>query len=437
MGGVSAGQVERRLTPCSVLVVGSSNTDYVLAGIARLPQLGETVLVQGPKVSFQVTPGGKSANASIASSRYFSGRNDGTVCLIASVGKDENGRNALQNCEREGVFAALSKQSVEEASGVALILVTHLGENAILVAPGANSILTPDDFQGHAADGQGNVRLEELRTASVVLMQLEIPMDTVRWVADALFTPPLPALGPLLLLNLAPLGADVTEAMLEALFAHSPIIIVNELECKQLMKTLLASNPEEMSLALSLAEQGEWRGCQTRVMERAPSLRALIVTLGAAGACALHRFGARIASESSASTETSTSRTTLEWLHEPAELLPDFGPVVDTTGAGDCFCGVLAAALAEELAKRCQQTARPMKSSPTTGVVGLDATEFGRAFRFATAAATLSVTRKGAQQSFPKREEVERFIRQLQNRPAASSVPAQSTASPFGYTALH
>ncbi len=413
----SADVAERLLVPCSTLIVGSSNTDYTLAGIARLPQLGETVLVQGPDVSFQITPGGKSANASIASSRYFSGREEGTVSLITSVGKDENGRNALQNYEREGVFAALSKQCSGEASGIALILVTDTGENAILVAPGANSTLTPGDFMTTAADGQGGARLEELRTASVVLMQLEIPFETVQWLASMLYAPPLPVIRPLLLLNLAPLGPEITESMLQSLFIYSPIIILNELECKQLLKTLLANHPDDLGEALVLAERGEWRPCLTSVMQKSPELQATIVTLGAAGACALHRLMSSATSKVSESSEASTTDTRLEWLQETAALPSSLGQAVDTTGAGDCFCGVLAAALAEKLARYCQQPSRRKGSLPGPAVNSLDANEFASAFRHAIAAATLSVSRRGAQPSFPNRKEIENFVCQGE-RPA-------------------
>jgi ribokinase len=400
MVGNQEKEVERDLVPCSVLVVGSSNTDYVLSGLNRLPQLGETVLVQGANVSFRTAAGGKSANAAVAASRFFAGEAQGSVSLITSVGEDENGRNALQNYEREGIFAALSKRSPSEASGIALILVLSSGENAILVAPGANANLRPMDFEATAVDGHGEARLAELRAASVVLMQLEIPYDTVRWVADALYAPPLPRQRPVLIVNLAPMGCELTEPMLQELFFYGPIIVVNEVECGQLLRILWANNTEALEETLETAAHDDWRTCLTGLMERAPALAAIILTRGAAGACAVHRFGM-----------ASGTGSTLQWIQVAAVLSVGSASVVDTTGAGDCFCGYLAAALAQILYRRSAHASRHAESATASRNLSLDDADFSRALRYATAAATLSVTRKGAQESYPVLQEVERFLR--------------------------
>jgi sugar/nucleoside kinase (ribokinase family) len=132
-------------------------------------------------------------------------------------------------------------------------------------------------------------------------------------------------------------------------------------------------------------------------MERAP---ALALTRGAAGACAVHRFGM-----------ASGTGSTLQWIQVAAVLSVGSASVVDTTGAGDCFCGYLAAALAQILYRRSAHASRHAESATASRNLSLDDADFSRALRYATAAATLSVTRKGAQESYPVLQEVERFLR--------------------------
>src|SRR4051812_26782388 len=140
-------------------VVGSINLDLV-AKTERLPRPGETVT----DATFSQVPGGKGANQAVAAARLGA-----QVCLVAKIGNDDFGRAALAELQRAGVDLTRVKQS-SQPTGVALITIDANGENEIVVAPGANSDLRPEDIDLPDCDG--------------VLCQLEIPLETVEQVAD-------------------------------------------------------------------------------------------------------------------------------------------------------------------------------------------------------------------------------------------------------------
>jgi len=145
-----------------VLVVGSINMDMVVRS-GRMPAPGETVLGEG----FKTSPGGKGANQAVAAARL-----GGRVAMIARVGDDAFGEELLANLRQEGVDCGAVGTSPQTPTGVAMIIVDAQGENSIVVASGANFRVTPDD------DILPNEHLFE--QAAVVLMQLELPLPTVR-----------------------------------------------------------------------------------------------------------------------------------------------------------------------------------------------------------------------------------------------------------------
>jgi ribokinase len=168
--GDSLAHVYTRLT-----VVGSINLDLV-ARAERLPRPGETVT----GATFAEIPGGKGANQAVAAARLGA-----TVALIACVGDDDFATLALTELRAAGV--ALDKlKTAAVATGVALITVDASGENGIVVAPGANNELRPEDVDLPDCDG--------------VLCQLEIPLETVEHVANTapgdFFLNAAPARGP-------------------------------------------------------------------------------------------------------------------------------------------------------------------------------------------------------------------------------------------------
>jgi len=165
-------------------VVGSINLDLV-ARAERLPRPGETVT----GATLARIPGGKGANQAVAAARLGA-----SVRLVGCVGRDANAEEALAGLRAAGVEIAVAER--EAPTGVALIAVDAAGENAIVVAPGANLELAPDDL---AAEDEA------------VLAQQEIPPATVARAAE---------LAPRFFLNAAPARPDPPAAELTIVNRH-------------------------------------------------------------------------------------------------------------------------------------------------------------------------------------------------------------------------
>jgi len=146
-----------------IVVVGSINTDLV-AVAEKIPAVGETVI----GTDFQIHPGGKGANQAVAVARLGY-----PVRLIGRLGDDAFGAQLRTQLDRSGVESAGVALS-EGVSGVAVIVVSNTGENSIVVAPGANARVTPQDIEANIAI---------IQQAGMVLAQLEIPIETVEYLA--------------------------------------------------------------------------------------------------------------------------------------------------------------------------------------------------------------------------------------------------------------
>ncbi|MFF8971406.1 ribokinase [Streptomyces sp. NPDC014995] len=253
-----------------LLVVGSANADLVI-GVERRPAAGETVLGS----DLAVHPGGKGANQAVAAARLGA-----RTALLARVGDDAHGRLLLDSQRAAGVDT-VGVLVGGAPTGVALITVDPSGDNSIVVSPGANARLTPEDVRAAAC---------LLHTSRVVSAQLEIPLETVVEVVRGL------APGSRFVLNPSPprpLPAEV-------LAACDPLI-VNEHEAKVILGDAGAGeDPEDWARIL---------------LARGPG--SVVVTLGPEGALVASPEGiARVAS-----------------------VRVD---AVDTTGAGDSFTAALA-----------------------------------------------------------------------------------------------
>ena len=145
-----------------VVVIGSSNMDMVV-GSEDIPVAGQTVLGG----DFKMVPGGKGANQAVAA-----GKLGGDVYFVARLGKDVFGDKSLENFNRTGVKTAYVSRDKKLPSGVALICVDAKGQNIIVVAPGANGALSRQDVLSAK-----NV----IKRAACVVLQLEIPMETVEY----------------------------------------------------------------------------------------------------------------------------------------------------------------------------------------------------------------------------------------------------------------
>ncbi|MFD4544640.1 ribokinase [Streptomyces sp. NPDC058466] len=253
-----------------LLVVGSANADLVIR-VERRPAAGETVLGS----DLAVHPGGKGANQAVAA-----GRLGARTALLARVGDDGHGRLLLDSQRAAGVDT-VGVLVGGAPTGIALITVDPSGDNSIVVSPGANGRLTPEDVRA-----AGSL----FHASRVVSAQLEIPLDTVVEVVRNL------AAGSRFVLNPSPprpLPAEV-------LAACDPLI-VNEHEARVIVGTALGDSPEDWAAALL-----------------ALGPRSVVITLGADGALVAERAGARV--------------------RIPSVKVE----AVDTTGAGDAFTAALA-----------------------------------------------------------------------------------------------
>jgi len=148
----------------TIAVVGSSNMDLVVKS-KRIPAIGETILGG----DFIMAPGGKGANQAVAAAKLGA-----RVFFIAKLGEDIFGSQSLNNFKKEGVNTKYVLQTKESPSGVALIMVDDDGNNLIVVAPGANHKLSPEDVKDAESD---------IASSGALVAQLEVPIETIECAA--------------------------------------------------------------------------------------------------------------------------------------------------------------------------------------------------------------------------------------------------------------
>jgi ribokinase len=261
-----------------IVVVGSSNTDMVVQS-PRVPRPGETILGG----TFTMAAGGKGANQAVAAARA-----GGRVIFIARVGADMFGRQAVEGFRQDGINVEFVKQDADAPSGVALICVAADGQNSIVVAPGANGQLSPADV-----DAAGDA----IRSAGVLLCQLETPIETVQAaIASAA------SAGVRVILNPAP-ARPLDDDLLRRV-------------------SVLTPNETEAELLTGVKVEDEAGAEQAARIMRSRGVAVVLVTLGPRG--------------------------TFVCADRVSQIVPAFkvNPV-DTTAAGDVFNGALAVALGE------------------------------------------------------------------------------------------
>ncbi|SVD49460.1 uncharacterized protein METZ01_LOCUS402314, partial [marine metagenome] len=145
--------------PVDIAVVGSCNLDLVV-NVEHIPLVGQTVLGG----DLQQIPGGKGANQAVAAARLGK-----SVAMVGRVGDDENGTFLQTILEENGVNTEYLLRTASIPTGVALIAVQSDGDNVIVVSPGANSELSPEDVMDALP----------ILEAKMVLLQAEIPIETV------------------------------------------------------------------------------------------------------------------------------------------------------------------------------------------------------------------------------------------------------------------
>jgi len=261
-----------------IVVVGSSNTDMIVR-MPRIPLPGETVIGG----VFDIAPGGKGANQAVAAARAGA-----DVALVARIGNDSFGHQALAGFIRDGIDTRFIRVDRSAASGVAFIIVDSRGQNSIAVASGANALFSA-----------GDVAAAEKRIASsdLLLLQLEVPLSSVRSAAEFAVSAGVPVL-----LNPAP-ARRLDDAFLRRISVLTP----NETEAEALSGIEVRSDRGIVRAAERLVRKGAG---------------AVVITLGARGA--YYDDGTK------------------------AGFVSGFKvKAVDATAAGDVFSGALAVSLAE------------------------------------------------------------------------------------------
>jgi ribokinase len=266
------------MTSSSIVVVGSSNTDMIIQ-LDRIPRPGETILGG----EFTTAAGGKGANQAVGAARA-----GGRVTFVARVGQDMFGDQAIAGFKRDGICVEHVFRDKAAPSGVALIFVAKDGENSIAVAGGANAKLAPADVKKAA---------KAIRSAAVLVMQLETPLETVQAAAEIAAKA-----GIRVILNPAP-AQPLPDKLLK-------------------LVSILTPNEHEAELLTGIKVTDESAAAKAADKLRARGVKTVILTLGPRGAFIADAAG--------------------------KQLVHGFKvKAVDTTAAGDIFNGSLAVALAE------------------------------------------------------------------------------------------
>jgi ribokinase len=389
-----------------VIVVGSVNIDLV-ARVPHLPHPGETVTGD----SFERHHGGKGGNQAVAAARLRR-----PTLFIGAAGDDAFESEARRALSSERVDVSMLASLAGHPTGVALILVDAMGENEIAVVPGANGAIET----GYVRDSLA--RLGRL-VGDVMLVCNEVPLHVVR---EALVCGH--AAGATTILNPAPaIGID------RSIFGLADIVTPNRSE----LATLLAGEARRTGRRVDASVETSVRA--RALLEAGPEgpgvRKAVIVTLGASGVVVLERVGSGLAAsaarqgrvdlaDAAAAAEAAATADTAASGSEPCDGKPDAATVaasptvvapppapidgapadavrigdhrmwevsadsvvtVDSTGAGDAFCGALAAALAE---------GRPL----------------AEAVRRAVGASAIATTHVGAREGMPTASELDEFL---------------------------
>lgn len=261
-----------------IIVIGSSNVDMVVR-TSHLPAPGETILGG----EFFMNQGGKGANQAVAIKRL-----GGNLIFMAKLGNDVLGRQSVGYFKKEGIDTRYIAFDEDSASGVALISVDDHAENSIVVASGANMLLNEQDV---------DKMLEEMCEGDILLMQLEIPLQTVEYAARKAF-----GKGVKVVLNPAP-----ARSLPKELFRHLYMVTPNRIEAEMLTGIKIANDADVEKVAEEICVMG---------------VKNVIITLGSKG-CLIREEG-------------------VSYRIDAFKVEP-----VDTTAAGDTFNGALCVGLSE------------------------------------------------------------------------------------------
>lgn len=257
-----------------IAVIGSNMVDLI-SYIDRMPKEGETL--EAP--DFKMGCGGKGGNQAVAASRLES-----DVMMVSKVGDDLFGKNTIENFKKNGINTKFVTVKENRASGVAPIFVDKNSKNSILIIKGANKDLSPKDIDDAS---------EELKKCSLIILQLEIELETVYYAIDFANKNNIPVL-----LNPAPATKDLH---LDYVY-KCDFFVPNETELEILTNKPVKTVEDIKKAAHSISDKG---------------VKNVIVTMGSKG---------------------------LLWINNKEEHIIKAHKVdaVDTTGAGDGFIGCFA-----------------------------------------------------------------------------------------------
>ena len=277
---------------------------------------------------FSTVPGGKGANQAVAAARCGA-----RVSMIGRVGNDDFGQRLLLGLKANNVDTTAVMVSEGVHTGCATIIVDDNGENAICVAGGANLLLSIEDI---------DEQIDLITQADIIVMQLEIPQETAVYALQQAHRSKIPVI-----LNPAPAPEVINPSLFDA-----DVLIPNQDETTRLCGEPAGDVHAAKLAGSALIGQGA---------------KNVVITLGKRGALALNT-------------------------EHISQIPPYCTSIVDTTGAGDAFCGAFAVAF-------------------TRGKVGEPSGEvIATAARFAAAAGALACTKFGAQPSMPHLEAIQRLI---------------------------
>ena len=274
------GQKRNKVTMKKLVVIGSSNMDLVVS-TEHFPLPGQTVM--GKK--FMTNFGGKGANQAVAASLL-----GGDVTFICKVGNDNYGREMIEKFQKDGIDTQYVTVTDLAATGIAVITVDANGENTIVVASGANGLLTSEDIRNAEP---------AISQADVLLMQLETPIEPLCTAAQMAHKK-----GKYVILNPAPAPK---EPLPSDLLRHIDLIIPNETEATSITGVEISDLQSAERAMKALKELGA---------------KDAMITLGEKGVLA-HEDG-------------------------KVKLFPACKvQAIDTTAAGDTFCGALSVAICQ------------------------------------------------------------------------------------------
>jgi ribokinase/non-canonical purine NTP pyrophosphatase (RdgB/HAM1 family) len=338
-----------------VIVVGSINQDLTTYS-RTLPAPGETLLGE----DFVTSPGGKGGNQAVAAASI------GIVCMksgvhmVGRVGDDDMGRSLMNGLKSRGVSGEYTIPVTNHHTGVASINVCDSGQNTIIVAPGANLALNAQEVDSALSKLLQNSGTQQ----NVVLVQLEINPDTALCALQAAT-----AEGAITILNPAP--APKGWKMTDDWYSNIDIFIPNESE----LASLCGMSEEDVT--------GEGEEVMAKALLEKGVRHAVIVTLGERGAMIVRR---RQGGGKQPATEPNYDSILTTMISEPSDLPCKTLPVVDAVGAGDAFCGALSAYLSREV-------------------------DLERACSMACGYASMSVRKRGAQESYPLAKDLPECLR--------------------------